>query len=262
MQQNPVTVNFIDTSLTVSQPVPVTAANPLPVTIAAGGADADVNIAAVGGTATVTAGVNGLLAVGGNVAHDAVDSGNPAKIGGYASSAQPTAVAAGDRVNAWYGLSGMAVVAVVGSTSGVGADGSNQGGMWSAAGSALNPLGAAAYTFNGTNWDRRRGPAGAVGSAYVENGPYTAGVATADTQIKATAGFIHTVTISPSGTVTAGVLTIYNSAVESGTVVAVFALPITTFTPFSVILDVACGTGIYVGFDATLANVSCTVSFR
>ena len=28
------------------------------------------------------------------------------------------------------------------------------------------------------------------------------------------------------------------------------------------VLDVACGTGIYVGFDATLANVSCTVSFR
>lgn len=49
---NPVTVHFVDTAPAVSQSVPVTAANPLPVVIAAGGADADVNLAAVGGTAT------------------------------------------------------------------------------------------------------------------------------------------------------------------------------------------------------------------
>ncbi len=56
-EQNPVTVGFIDTGPTVSQRVPVTAANPLPVVIAASGPDADVNIAAVAGVATTSAGV-------------------------------------------------------------------------------------------------------------------------------------------------------------------------------------------------------------
>jgi len=51
---NPVTVHFTDTGPTTSQSVPVTAANPLPVTIAAGGADADINVAGAGGV-TVTA---------------------------------------------------------------------------------------------------------------------------------------------------------------------------------------------------------------
>ena len=46
----------------------------------------------------------------GNVAHDAVDSGNPLKIGGKANSAEPTAVAAGDRVDAWLDRYGRLVV--------------------------------------------------------------------------------------------------------------------------------------------------------
>jgi hypothetical protein len=50
-----------------------------------------------------------LIALG-NVAHDAADSGNPIKVGGYASTTVPTAVAAADRVNAWYGLNGQAMV--------------------------------------------------------------------------------------------------------------------------------------------------------
>lgn len=42
-------------------------------------------------------------AVGGGTPHDAVDSGNPLKIGGYAKAAAPTDVSGdGDRVNAWY----------------------------------------------------------------------------------------------------------------------------------------------------------------
>lgn len=39
---------------------------------------------------------------GSSIAHDAVDSGNPHKIGGRASSSAPTAVASGDRVNAYF----------------------------------------------------------------------------------------------------------------------------------------------------------------
>ncbi len=53
-QLNPVTINFVDTSPTVSQSVPVTAANPLPVTLTSGTTDQDVNIVSVGGNAVTT----------------------------------------------------------------------------------------------------------------------------------------------------------------------------------------------------------------
>lgn len=46
---------------------------------------------------------------GGNVAHDAPDSGNPLKIGGKASGAIPAAVTAADRVDAWFDPQGAQV---------------------------------------------------------------------------------------------------------------------------------------------------------
>lgn len=60
---SPVTVGFIDTGPTLSQRVPVTAANPLPVTIAAAGPDVDVNLAAVNGQ-TTTAFNTGVVGTG------------------------------------------------------------------------------------------------------------------------------------------------------------------------------------------------------
>ena len=61
---------------------------------------------------TVTdVGAGAGLPLAGDVAHDAVDSGNPVKIGGKANSSAPSAVAAGDRVDAWYDPAGRAVVA-------------------------------------------------------------------------------------------------------------------------------------------------------
>lgn len=51
-------------------------------------------------------GINGAGFVTGDEAHDAVDAGNPIKIGGKAATAEPAAVTAGDRVNAWFDLSG------------------------------------------------------------------------------------------------------------------------------------------------------------
>lgn len=59
-------------------------------------------IAAVSGDVTPTGGKNGIQ-VNGNIAHDAVDDSNakPVKIGSTASTAAPTAVAVGDRVNMW-----------------------------------------------------------------------------------------------------------------------------------------------------------------
>lgn len=58
---------------------------------------------------------NGRLYVAGDtatVAHDAADAGNPAKIGGKALSAIPSAVSANDRVNAYFDLYGRQVVAL------------------------------------------------------------------------------------------------------------------------------------------------------
>jgi hypothetical protein len=46
----------------------------------------------------------------GNVAHDAVDAGDPLKIGGKAASSTPTAVEESDRVNAWLDLLGRLIV--------------------------------------------------------------------------------------------------------------------------------------------------------
>lgn len=86
---------------------------------------------------------------------------------------------------------------------------------------------------------------------------------TADGQVKGAAGFIHAVTISPTvASPTAGVLTIYDSASETGTVVFSTYIDTTFDSPVTVILDVLVATGIYVGFDATLANVAVTVSYR
>lgn len=46
----------------------------------------------------------------GDVAHDAADSGSPIKIGGKAATSAPSAVSAGDRVNAYFDANGRLVV--------------------------------------------------------------------------------------------------------------------------------------------------------
>ena len=100
-----------------------------------------------------------LSVVEGNVANDAVDSGNPVKIGGVASSAALPAVAAGDRVNAWFDLEGRLVVSArVADQSGLGGlltiftDGAD------GVSNANDPLLTAALgsVYNGTSWDRTR----------------------------------------------------------------------------------------------------------
>lgn len=47
----------------------------------------------------------------GNIAHDGVDTGNPLKIGGYASTIAPNEVSGGDRVNGWFTKKGALNVA-------------------------------------------------------------------------------------------------------------------------------------------------------
>lgn len=92
--------------------------------------------------------------------------------------------------------------------------------------------------------------------------PYTYGRVTADGQIKASAGFIHSISIAGlTATPTAGLMTVYDSTTEAGTVIYsewVFA----TVVGHTIELDVTAATGIYVGFDGTLANAQVTVAYR
>lgn len=59
----------------------------------------------VGGDGASTP-VVGSLPIQGDVAHDTADAGNPVKVGGVAAATFPTAVAAGDRVQAHFDVHG------------------------------------------------------------------------------------------------------------------------------------------------------------
>lgn len=97
---------------------------------------------------------------------------------------------------------------------------------------------------------------------WTEEGPFTYSRKTADGQVKAGQGFLHAIAIAPTtATPTAGLLTIYDSLTETGTIIYsewVFATTVghtlTINVPFSI--------GLFVGFDGTLTNASVTVSYR
>ncbi|MDB5531531.1 MAG: hypothetical protein JWR51_4634 [Devosia sp.] len=208
-----------------------------------------------------------ITQTGGNVlAVDDAAAGTtvPVPVGGRVSTTYPT-YSNGDRTQQQFSTGGELIgnprVSSAALTDTFSNTAAQPLGITTTAGTTSQSLRVLPMGFNGTDWDRVR-LAGPLLGLLVENGPYVFGRVTADGQIKGSAGFIHTITITPTGAVTAGVLTVYNSTTETGTVVASFSLPVTTFTPFSVTLDVACSAGIFVGFDATLANVGCTVSYR
>lgn len=96
--------------------------------------------------------------------------------------------------------------------------------------------------------------------AIVEHRYTYSAVATADVQIKASAGFLHTVTISCNDAApTAGSLIIYDNTAESGTQVFNHTFTTTPFAPLTILLDYTMATGIYFGFTTTNdVNVSCS----
>lgn len=97
---------------------------------------------------------------------------------------------------------------------------------------------------------------------WISEGPFRYARKTADGQVKAGSGFLHTITIAPTtATPTAGLLTIYDSLTEANTIIYsewVFA----TTPGHTIILNVPFTTGLYIGYDATLANASVTVSYK
>ncbi len=129
------------------------------------------------------------------------------------------------------------------------------------ASSASNFLRTAAYGmyFDGSTWNRAQGVSG---SAYVNEGPYSYSRKTADGQVKGSAGFLHSISIAATtATPTAGLLTIYDSLTEANTIIYsewIFA----TDVGHTITLNVSFGTGLYCGFDGTLANVQATFAYR
>lgn len=85
---------------------------------------------------------------------------------------------------------------------------------------------------------------------------------TSEGLIRAGAGKLHTISIAPTtATPTAGLLTVYDNTAESGT--AIYSEWVFATTPgHTITLDCDVKVGIYVGYDGTLANASCTVTHR
>ena len=85
---------------------------------------------------------------------------------------------------------------------------------------------------------------------------------TADGLVRTGGGKLYSISIAPTtATPTAGLLTVYDSLSETGTIIYsewVFA----TTPGHSILLDYDVKTGIYVGYDGTLASVSCSVAHR
>lgn len=230
----------------------------------------------VTGTGTAGSAATGVLTVqgiasatpvivGGAVASGSTDSGNPVKIGGVFRTTKPT-LTDGQRGDSQLGTRGSLQASIFGADSTSGAAVTAAGAGDSVTGNSF-ALSVAEYglLFNGSTWDRARST-GAVGTtggaALVESGPYTATRVTADGQIKGAAGFVHTVCIMPTtATPTAGLMSVYNSLTETGTIVLSKWFLVTS-EGLCATLDIAMGTGIYVGYDATLANASVTVTFR
>lgn len=84
---------------------------------------------------------------------------------------------------------------------------------------------------------------------------------TADGQLKNNAGFLNAVTFSATGTVTSGVITIYDSLTETGTIIWSGVIQ-TGLNPTTIRLECQFNIGCYVGYDGTIANVATTVSYQ
>lgn len=92
---------------------------------------------------------------------------------------------------------------------------------------------------------------------------YSKSYATTDKLVKTGAGFIHTVTISPTdAAATAGTIIIYDSTTEgTDDIIFSYYIPAAALVPVTVTLDVTTATGTYIGYTTT-ADVNTTISYR
>ena len=102
---------------------------------------------------------------------------------------------------------------------------------------------------------------------YKVEGQFSYKVCTADCQVKATPGFVHTVTCATAAgaaVAAAGALTIRDATTETTPIAATIGIPATAFVPFTVTIDSVMTAGIYFAYDGALtaASVSCTIAYR
>lgn len=90
---------------------------------------------------------------------------------------------------------------------------------------------------------------------------YSNYTATADGQVKASSGRLRSLTFSATGTVTAGVITVYDSLTETSTVIWSGTIQV-GLNPVTITLNVPFATGCYIGYDGTIANVRTQASYR
>lgn len=84
----------------------------------------------------------------------------------------------------------------------------------------------------------------------------------ADTQVKAGAGFLHTLTFTQiDAAPTAGTIIVYDSLTEANTIIFSSTWTTAIFYPTTVTIDVSFATGLYVGFTTT-NDIGVTVSYR
>lgn len=126
--------------------------------------------------------------------------------------------------------------------------------------------GALAQSYDGSNEAMRQTLATALSAAIDSVTSYPLGhsytYCTSDTAIKSGSGVLHTVTFTCADAApTAGSIIIYDNTAESGTTIYSETFDTTAFRGHTVILDVAFGTGLYIGFTTT-ADVGVTVSWR
>lgn len=217
-----------------------------------------------GSTSVTLASDQGTLAVGGDVAAGAADSGNPVKTGGVYNSTLPV-LTTGQRGDLQLDTSGeLRTLFTAVSVSGADAQVNTAVGKFRSTGTDATSgyLGVYEYLFNGTTWDRIRS-GGVTGMLGVVNQASPSGgysflnlAANATTTIKSGAGTLHTITINTLGT--ADTVTVYDNTAGSGTKIATInaALSQTTFT-----FDAAFATGLTVVIAGTTAP-DITVTYK
>lgn len=102
-----------------------------------------------------------------------------------------------------------------------------------------------------------------MGSSTIDT-PWMYKHVTADTQVSAVPCGLHSIVVN--GLTTTGSATIYDNTAGSGTVIGIITLNIAgagplSVTPITLLYDVACTTGLYIDYDATLV-ADLTVSYR
>jgi hypothetical protein len=111
------------------------------------------------GQVTANPGTSDGPVVHGNVAHDAVDTGNPIKIGGKAKLTAPTAVADGDRVDAWLDRLGRMTISIADSSGSWKAEPMDTTSNGHSNGTNALPVINYPYIWDGTLWRRQTGNA-------------------------------------------------------------------------------------------------------